>query len=318
MSKSAKIIFLGSPVYAAEVLKALISSGKNISAVVTSEDKPKGRGLVLSESSVAETAKANNIPVFKIEKVSDPEFLEKISELAPDIAVVVAFGKILPKKFLNIPRQGCINLHTSLLPKYRGASPVQTALLNGDKVTGITIMKLNEKMDEGDIICQEEVWIDEGDNSEILFRKLFETGTRSLIKFLNEYESSDLNQFKASPQDHSKATYAPLIKKEDGLIDFSKSAEEILNKIRAFMQWPGAFTRFNERNLKILKAIKVDQKHNVSLGEIIEIKNGQGITIATENGELLIKEVQPENSKKMSADEFARGYRLKVGDRFSS
>ena len=288
-----KILYMGTPAPAAKLLSDLLKTRKDIVSVVTQPDKQKGRGLKNSESEVAQISKAAGITTYKPASVKDPEFIETIKNLAPDLIIVVAYGKILPKEFLDIPKLGCINVHASLLPKYRGASPIQAALLNGDKTTGITIMMLNEKMDEGDVLAQEEVSIQEDDNVTSLSDRLFIKGASLLTKTLVEADDNVRNGLKpfltAKPQNRTLATYAPLIKKEDGLLDFSQPAEKNFNKIRAYDPWPGAFTKFNGKVIKILKA---------------ELKDGQ----------LIIKEVQPEGSRRMTAEEFERGYRVKMAD----
>lgn len=317
-----KVIFLGTPKPAAEVLSAMISAGKEVAAVITAPDKPKGRGLEVSSSEVAKVAESRKIPLLKPARISDPLFISSIAEIKPDIAVVVAYGKILPKEFLLIPKLGCINLHASLLPKYRGASPIQAVLLNGDTGTGVTIFKLNEKMDEGDVIAQEKIMVRDDDNSGTLSVRLFEKGAQLLLNVLKDIEN---NKITITAQDHSKATYCKIIKKEDGKIDFNLSASHIRNMVKAFYPWPGAFCVFNGKTVKILKAevmgdwvqgSKGPRVQGASAhGTVLELIKGEGFVLSTGKGELFVQEVQPENSKKMTADEFVRGYRLKIGDK---
>jgi len=308
-----KIIFFGTPGPSAFILEKLVSCGLDIAAVVTSLDKPKGRGLKLSPSPAAELAEKNKIKTLKPAKASDPELIKELQKIMPDLAVVVAYGNILPKGVLEAPKHGCINLHTSLLPKYRGPSPIQSALLNGDKETGVTIMKLNEKMDKGDILLQEAVQISEDDNSQTLSDKLFEAGSKLLIKAINDIEAG---KAKYSPQDNNKATYCKKITKQDGIIDLSAPAEEIVNKIRAFTPWPGAVVRFGVKKVKMLKAEKGPGSRGQGPGEVVGLIKSEGIVISTGKDSIIVKELQPENSKVMSADQFVSGYHVKLGDKF--
>ena len=314
------IIFMGTPACAAEVLSSLLDANKDVVAVISQPDKPKGRGLKVQGSKVSILAEENKIPVYKPDKVKDSWFLEQITALKPDLIIVVAYGKILPKEFLDIPKYGSINVHASLLPKYRGASPIQASLLNGDKDTGITIMKINEKLDEGDIIAQEKIKIDEHDNAGTLSDRLFDAGARLLLAVLNDIDTCGWPS--ARTQDESLATYCRTIKKKDGMINFSKSSEEIRNIIRAFTPWPGAVCKYNGKTVKFIDCRAVLQYAPARIsattpGRIIDIIKDQGFVISAGDGCLLVTQVQPENSKKMSAEEFVRGYRIKTGDIFT-
>ncbi len=311
-----KILFMGSPSHSANVLKTLIDNKIDVCAVVTNHDKPKGRGREVSQSAVAKVANEHDIKTYKPEKVKyNIALLEDIRKLSVDLVIVVAYGKILPKEFLEIPKYGCINLHTSLLPKYRGASPIQSSLLNGDKETGVTIMKIEEALDSGEIIFQEKMSIDEDDNSLTLFNKLFIAGEALLLKVIGQYKIGNVEM---KPQKNEDATFCRTIKKEDGLIDFNESSELITNKIRAYYSWPGAYCFFKSKKIKFLKSVSKMNSKEFALaqnGTVVHLENS--IHIKTENGILIVKELHPENSKAMSADAFISGYRIQVGDVFT-
>lgn len=309
-----KIVFMGSPAEAAGVLKDLIESKKDIVVVVTQPDKRKGRGLKVSPSQVALVAEKHGIPLIKPQKL-DEEAVKDILSFAPDLIVVVAYGKILPKKLLDAPKYGCINLHASLLPLHRGASPIQSCILCGDNKTGVTVMQMNERLDEGDIILQESVAIGECDDATVLSKKIFEAGTKVLLQAISDLENGA--QLKKTPQDHSRAAYCKVIKKSEGLVDFSKDSRSILNKIRAFSPWPGAHTFYGDKMIKIISAeIFYETPEKQMSGYVTRILKGKGFLVGTGDGAILIKEVQPENSKKMTAEGFLNGYRVKEGDKF--
>lgn len=313
-----KIVFMGSPKGAADLLNEISTQRKNDTLMcVTTPDKPVGRGQKIVESFVAKEANKLSIPVLKPVNIKDENFLTTIKEFSPDLIVVVAYGKILPKELLNIPKYGCINVHFSLLPKYRGPSPIQTALLNGDSKTGITIMRMNEKLDEGDIILQEEVDILPQENAEKLTERLYQKSKVILLKAIEQIESG---LAKYTPQDHLLATYTKIIKKSDGFIDLeSYSSEKICNAVRAFTPWPGVFVKYKDKMIKILESEVIsDISFNGKSGQIVSIQKDRGIVVKTKDGAILIKEVQPENSKNMSAYSFANGYRIKEGEFFYS
>jgi len=318
-----RIVFMGTPECAAGILSCLLEAKKDVVAVISRPDKPTGRGLKVQSSKVSALAKEHNLPVYKPENVRGPGFIKEVLELEPDLIIVVAYGKILPKEFLDIPKYGCINVHASLLPKYRGASPVQAALLNGDKETGITIMKINERLDAGDIIAQEKIMIEDEDNATTLTDKLFKAGAGSLLSVLSDNDRA--KGIGSRRQDESLASYCATIKKTDGIIDFSKPAEEIRNKIRAFTPWPGAICRYKGTAIKLLDGklfVKTPRRgvftgsSDAFPGRVMDVIKDQGVVISAGDGSILITQVQPENSKAMSATEFARGYRIKAGDSF--
>ncbi|MFH1825910.1 MAG: methionyl-tRNA formyltransferase [bacterium] len=308
-----RIIFMGTPQPAADVLQELLKTKHEISLVVTRPDRPKGRGQKLSFSPVKEIALENNLPLEQPENIRDGEMVRLIDGKRPDVIVVVAYGKILPKEILEIPRFGCLNLHASLLPKYRGAAPIQWALLNGEKTTGITVMKIDETLDTGDILLQERIGITDDDNSITLSKKLFKTGAVMLVEVLEQIEKGRASYTK---QDDAEKSYAPLLTKKSGEIDWRKSAEEIYNRIRALVSWPVANTYFKQKQLRIFQST-VDGRRAAAKkalpGEVIEIIKNQGFVVATGRGGLVVQEVQAEGKKRMAAHNFVLGHDVKPG-----
>jgi methionyl-tRNA formyltransferase len=292
-----KILFMGTPEPAKICLEALINAREEVVAVITQPDRPKGRGLKLAPSAVKETAIHYNIPVFQPEKIKDKDAVDLIRGFKPDLIVIVAYGKILPKEIIDIPKLGTINVHASMLPKYRGAAPVQRALLNGDKFTGITIMKVTEELDETD-------------NTAILIEKLFKIGAQLLIKAVSQIKNGKAKYVK---QDEKIISFAPTLKKEDGIIDWKKKAAEISDQIRAFNPWPIAYTYYKGKILRILKAEQM-AKEGCPEGKVLEIVKNKGFVVGACDGALLITEVQAESGRKMSAWEFIAGHKLNVGD----
>jgi len=304
-----KIIFMGTPAAAAHCLKALIEAKLEILAVISQPDKPKGRNLQLSPSPVKELALKYSLKVKTPEKIKDEAVINEIKNLAPDLIVVVAYGKLLPKELLAIPKYGAINVHASLLPKYRGAAPIQWAILNGEKETGITIMQLDAGLDTGDVLLQEKLPIDENDTAETLLMKLFKIGARLLIKATEEIQNGTI---KSTRQKEAEASYARIIKKEDGLIDFSKSAEEINNQIRAMFPWPGAYIFLKGKRLKINQAAVLNEKEKHAPGEILEA--GKKLIIACGTNALEIKELQLEGGKALFSENFLQGHKINKGE----
>ena len=302
---------MGTPEFAVPSLRALIEVGENVVAIVTQPDKPRGRGKKLTPPPVREAALKHNIPVFQPEKIKDEPFITAISNFSPDVIAVVAYGKILPKAILDIPPKGCINVHASILPKYRGAAPINWAIINGEKETGITTMLLDEGMDTGDMLLTEKVEIRDDDTASSLHDRLKYIGADLLIKTIKGIKSETIRPI---PQDDSQATYAPMLKKEDGRIDWTMKAEEIKNLIRGFFPWPGAYTRWDGKQIKIFKA-EVEAGVKEEPGTVINITT-EGIFVATGKGILLIKELQPESKNKMTASEFVKGYRIVTGQIF--
>lgn len=308
-----RIIFMGTPQPAAACLQALLDAEEQVVAVVTQPDRPKGRFLHTAPSPVKELAQKYKIPVETPEKIKDAIFIERIKALVPDLIVVVAYGKILPKEMIAIPKYGAINVHASLLPKYRGAAPVQWALLKGEHETGVTVMQISETLDTGDIILQDKVLIDPADNAETLLDKLFARGAQTLLAALDLIKKGTA---KRTPQKDADATYAPLIAKESGEIDWKKSAIEVNNRVRALVPWPAAHTFYKGKMLKVLRSEPVSLPGKFQPGEIVDVKND--LIVACEGGALLIKEVQLQGGRKMSAHDFVRGHPLLIGDSLPS
>jgi methionyl-tRNA formyltransferase len=294
---------MGTPDFSVPSLLSL-SKLANIVAVVTQPDKKVGRKQVISQSPVKKVALENKIEVLQPEKVrGNAEFIQRVKDLNPDLIVVVAYGFILPQEILDIPRFGVINIHASILPKYRGASPIQTAILNGDKETGVAIMLIDDKMDTGPLLSQRTITINNNDNFESLHDKLSQLGADLLSDTLPKYISGEI---KPVSQNESEATYCKILTKEDAKIDWNKSAEEIERQVRALTPWPGTFTNWGNRALKVLKVTNNNNNDNYNIGEIFKFEDG--IAVKCGNGILQILELQLEGKKPMSAKEFLNGY----------
>jgi len=296
---------MGTPEFAVPSLRALIESGEEVVAVVTQPDKPKGRGLEIVPPPTKILAEKHRIPVLQPAKIKTEEFFIELKKFNPDLICVAAYGKILPKNILDLPTYDCINVHASLLPKYRGAAPINWAIIRGEKVTGITTMKMDEGMDTGDMLLKKELPIDDEDTGETLSEKLSEIGGKLLIETIRLLKEGRLNPI---PQDHSQATYAPMLKKEDGKIDWKKSAEEIKNLIRGTLPWPGAYTNLEGKLLKIYKARLAEDEGKP--GEIIK-SDSDTLRVATGKGALDILELQIEGAKRLKTEEFLRGRKIK-------
>lgn len=299
------IIFMGTPNFATKSLEALINNF-NVKAVFTQPDRPSGRGNKIKMSEVKTLAIENDIQVFQPEKINkDPSSVEVIKKINPDFIVVVAYGQIISKEILSIPKYGCINVHASLLPKLRGAAPINFAILNGDKTSGITTMMMDEGMDTGDMLIKEEINI-EGLNAGELHDKLMVLGADVLIKTINGIQDDKIEKV---PQNHEEASYCTLITKALTRIDWNEDGEKIINKINAFNPYPGAFTMYNGSILKIFKAYF--EKGVFKPGEIIEIGN-DFIKVSCKNGAIKIYEIQMQNKKKMEIKEFLKGNKLEL------
>ncbi len=300
-----RAIFMGTPDFAVPSLERLIERHEVI-AVYCQPDKPKGRGHKMLPPPVKEAALMHGIPVYQPEMLKADEEVRRIEDMKPEVIVVVAYGKLLPKAVLDIPKLGCINVHGSLLPKYRGAAPIQWAVINGDKISGVTTMYMNEGMDTGDMILKRELEIAPCETAGELFDKLKTVGAELLSETLGEIESGTAPR---TPQSNDEATLAPMLKKEDGLIDFTKTAEEINNLIRGLNPWPSAYAFIDGVKFKVHSA------------EIVR-EAGEAGQLCTDDGEmkiycgkdaLLLKEIQPENSKRMSARAYLLGHDIKSG-----
>ena len=300
---------MGTPEFSGPILNSLLER-YNVIAVVTQPDKKVGRKQVLTHSPVKKIALANKIEVSQPEKIKgNAEFIKHIKEINPDLIVVAAYGFILPKKILEIPKFGLINVHASLLPKYRGASPIQTAILNGEKETGVTIMLVNEKMDEGDILAQKTITITNNDNFKNLHDKLSILGSNLLLETLPKWLNKKI---KPQKQDQSQASYCKLITKEDGKIDWHKSAIGIERQILALNPWPGTFAKWDNKKIKLLKVKLLNDSNKNSAGGIFKVNDGLGVYCG--QGALEILELQLEGKKAMSAKEFLNGYPSIIGN----
>ena len=306
-----KIMFMGTPEIAATCLKGLLADGKEIAAVVTREDKPRGRGNVMTPTPVKSLAIDAGIPVYTPKTLRDGEFDVILREVAPELIVVVAYGKILPKEVINFPKYGCINAHVSLLPKYRGAAPMQRAIMDGESETGVTIMYMDEGLDTGDIITAESFPITEDDDFETVHDRSAEIGAKLLSVVIDSIENGSATR---TPQDDSIASYAKKVEKEDCKIDFSSDAKSVSAHIRGVTPIPGAYARLNGKMLKICKVRAIEGRGAV--GEVIDLNaSGDGsITVACGSGAILVGSVIPEGKGKMSAGDFIRGRKIKVGD----
>ena len=312
-----RILFMGTPDFAAVTLRELIRSGHEIIGVVTQPDKQKGRGRTVSYSPVKELALRSELTVYQPNKIKTPEFIEIVKNLKPEVIIVVAFGQLLPKELLDIPPYGCINVHASLLPKYRGAAPIQYSIINGEKETGITIMYLDIGWDTGDIILQESIPISPEDTAGSLSGKLAVLGGKLLLEALQKLENKTAERI---PQENEKATHVRMLDKEMGKLDFTQSAQKLERLIRGLNPWPSAYTILNGKTLKLWKAeceakeAEVSEEKKIKPGEIIEIRK-DAFAVSTGDGILVVREVQQEGKKRMSAGDFLRGNQIKAGTR---
>ena len=308
-----RIVFMGTPELAAASLRALLRAPEfQIAAVVTQPDQPKGRGLKLQSSPVKEIARQNNLPVLQPRRARDEAFIRELRELQPELIAVAAYGQILPKAILDLPRFGCLNVHTSLLPKYRGAAPIQWALLNGDTETGVTIMKMDEQMDTGAMLASEKISIGSDDNAQTLHDRLADLGADLLLKTIPAYVAGKIQP---CPQPSEGVSYAPKIKKADGQIDWRQPAVAIGNRVRAMIPWPGAFTRVAEGPHSLLKiwAAQVVAQAGAP-GEVLQADR-HGLVLGCGTGALRLVCVQREGGRRMSAQEFLAGHPLHVGQK---
>jgi methionyl-tRNA formyltransferase len=306
-----RVIFMGSDLFSIPALLQVYKQAVLL-AVVTQPDKPRGRGLKFGESEVKQTALKLGVKVFQPESLKSKEIFQALAELNPDLIVTAAYGKLVPPSILSLPPLGCINIHPSLLPKYRGASPIEQALLNGDSVTGISIFYMDAGWDTGEIIIRKPFPIEADDNSGILRFKLGEFGAEVLEEALDLIQRGEAPRL---PQDNEQATYAPMIKKENAIIDWKRSAYELFNLVRAFTPKPGAYTIFRSKHLKILKTrILPEPQDAVAPGTIRQIMKNLGIVVQTGKSALLLLELLPEGRKAMSGAEFINGFNPKVGE----
>ena len=304
-----RIVFMGTPDFASASLKKLIDEKFDVVGVFTQPDKPKGRGMELCASPVKELALENGLPVFQPVKMRDGTALAQIKALEPDILVVVAYGRILPDDILAVPKYGAINVHGSLLPKYRGAAPIQWAVLNGDKVTGVTTMYLASEMDTGEIIYTAETEIGEYETSGELFDRLKDMGAELLVKTLRDI---DVGTAPRTPQDHSKASYVTMLDKSICPIDWNKTPREVLKHIYGLQPWPVATMELEGKTVRVFAAKYTDGKTEKTPGAVVSTDKG-GLEIACANGEtLLITELQAPGKKRIGAEDYLRGHQIKV------
>jgi methionyl-tRNA formyltransferase len=309
-----RVLFMGTPDLAASILKKLIQTGHEVIAVITQPDKEKGRGKELSFPPVKELALTYELPVYQPVKVRDPEFIQLIRTMEPEVIVVAAFGQLLPKELLDIPPYGCINVHTSLLPKYRGSSPIQYAIINGEKETGVTIMYMDAKLDTGDMILQGKLTLDKKETGGSLHDKLAELGANLLIVALDKIKAGTAERI---PQEDSEATFVKMLNKDMGNVDFKAPAVQIERLIRGLNPWPSAFTQLDGKTLKLWSAEVEESNSSVEPGVVTEVRK-DAIVVATGENALVIKELQLEGKKRMTADAFLRGYPIKVGTKFGA
>jgi methionyl-tRNA formyltransferase len=313
MIRSLNLVFCGTPGFAVPTLDRLVEAGFHVRLVITQPDRPKGRGLELFPSAIKQCALKLELPIIQPESIkNNSDFRDQLTGLKPDAIIVVGYGRIIPQWMLDLPPLGNINLHASLLPKYRGAAPIQWAIARGETISGVTTMKIDAGLDTGDILQQQQIPIAPHDTAETIAPKLAAVGADLIVETLRGLQAGTVH---SRQQDHTQATLAPILKKEDGLIDFSHPATEILNRMRGFQPWPGAYSKFRGKNLQVWKAAASDRSLPLSEmkveGERLLAGCGQGAAI-----ELL--EVQLEGKKRTFASDFVRGYRPLPGEKLGA
>jgi methionyl-tRNA formyltransferase len=310
MSQSLTLVFCGTPRFAVPTLEALVHAGFQVALVVTQPDKPRGRGLALTPSPVKQSALALDLPITQPESIkNNDEFRAQLTVLKPDAIIVVGYGRIIPQWMIDLPRLGNINLHASLLPKYRGAAPVQWAIARGETVTGVTTMRIDAGLDTGDILLQKEIPINLTDTAETLAPTLAAVGADLVVESLHGLQAGTI---RPRPQDDAQATLAPILKKEDGRIDFRLSAQEVCNRLRGFQPWPGAFTAFRGKNLHVWDA--ATSQRSLPPGELL-VENDRLFVGCEGVTALALLQVQPEGKKHMAVRDFIHGYRPQSGEK---
>jgi methionyl-tRNA formyltransferase len=313
MPSSLNLVFCGTPRFAVPTLERLVAAGFHVGLVVTQPDRPKGRGLELVSSPVKQCALKLELPVTQPESIKNNDaFRAQLTALKPDAIIVVGYGRIIPQWMLDLPPLGNINLHASLLPKYRGAAPIQWAIAQGETTTGVTTMKIDAGLDTGDILLQQEIRVSPEDTAETLSPKLAAIGADLMVETLRGLQAATIHPRR---QDHAQATLAPILKKEDGLIDFSRSATDILNRLRGFQPWPGAYSKFRGKNLQVWKAAALDRTLPSS-----ELKvEGDRLFAGCGHGTAIeLVELQVEGKKRTSGADFLHGYRPLPGEKLGS
>ncbi len=313
MPPSLNLVFCGTPRFAVPTLDKLVEAGFRVHLVVTQPDRPKGRGLELIPSPIKERALQLELPIAQPESIkNNAAFRSQLTDLNPDAIIVVGYGRIVPEWMLDLPPLGNINLHASLLPKYRGAAPVQWAIARGESITGVTTMKIDSGLDTGDILLQHELPVASNDTAETLAPKLASIGADLTVTTLQGAQTGTIHP---RPQNHSEATLAPILKKEDGVIDFSRAAIEILNRLRGFQPWPGAYSKFRGKNLLVWRAAAFDQ--NLPSSEM-KIESDHLLVGCGEGTAIELLELQLEGKKRSSAADFVRGYRPLPGEKLGT
>ena len=312
-----KIVFMGTPDFAVGTLRAIVEAGYEVIEVVTQPDREKGRGREVQMTPVKEYAVSQKIPVFQPQKIKTPEAVEELKKWPADLYVVAAFGQILSQEILDIPKFGCVNVHASLLPRYRGAAPIQWSILNGDAVTGVTIMQMDAGLDTGDILTQKEVIIDADETGDSLFEKLSISGAQLLVETLPQIENGTVTRI---PQEEAKATHVKMLNKEMGQIDWSKSNEVLEHLVRGLNSWPGAYCTFRGKTLKIWRAraaadVTGQKEQKFAAGDAVQVTK-EAVYVQTGSGLLELLEVQMESKKRMAVKDFLLGYPVKPGDKF--
>lgn len=303
------IVFMGTPDFAVPSLDSIYKAGYNIKAVITQKDKKRGRGKKLQYTPVKQRALELGLEVFQPERINHSNIDEILKSLDLDFIVVVAYGQILKKKILDIPKYGSYNIHASLLPKYRGAAPINWAIIDGEEKTGVTIMEMAQGLDTGDIVLASEIAINKEDTTENIHHKLSELGSNLIVEALEKIYSG---KSKTIPQDHSKSTYASMLNKEMGLIEWNKSGRDIVNLIRGLKPWPSAYTMYNDQTIKIHKASLIDENYQGAIGEIVNITK-DSIYVKANDGTIKIEELQFPGKKKMKTSEYLKGNSVELG-----
>lgn len=303
------IIFAGTPEFSVPALEKLHEAGHNIDLVITQQDRRKGRGKKLQPTPVKEKALELGLEVFQPSNINSKESLDYIKSFNPDVIVVIAYGQIFKEEVLNLPKYGCINIHASLLPKYRGAAPINWVLINGEDETGVTIMQMEKGLDTGDMYYKKKIAIKNTDDSEDIHDKLSSLGAEAIVESLEDIISGKL---KGEKQDDSKSSYSPMIYKETGHIDWNKNAEDIYNLIRGVKPWPGAFSIYEDENMKIHDVEILEEKSNNNPGEIIQVSDS-GVKVSSKDKMILIKELQFPNKRRMKVEEYILGNKIEEG-----
>ena len=308
------LVFMGTPDFAVPTLKALHASEHSVLGVVTQPDRPKGRGQEMQASPVKQVALENGLKVYQPAKASAPEFVAELEQLKPDLIVVIAYGQILRENLLSLPRHFCMNIHASLLPKYRGAAPINWAIINGDKETGVTTMKMDKGLDTGDMLLMKKVAIENNDTAQHLHDKLSEAGGALALETIDQLKKG---QLKFIAQNDAESTYAAKLKKEDGFLHWDQAAEAIRNRVRGMEPWPGAFGFLKGKRLRFCQVETGPGTKDDTPGTVMRVSD-YGIEIGTTKDRIIVTEIQPEGKKRMTAKSYLRGHTLKPGERFDA